>query len=221
MKIGLFGGSFDPIHQGHIRPVLEAVEQVGLDRVLYLPTGRPPHKPDRRLAPALARYAMTELALLEHARLWVSSHELSEAAPTYTVDTVCHFASAHPDDELHLLIGADSFAELRTWVRFREILELARLVVMARPGVEMSAASSTMLASDLAPPDPSARVPSAAGSARDESGASAPRVRLVANTPVETSSTEVRRLLSRGERPPRGWVPEPVIDFAFKYRLYR
>ncbi|HEX2466510.1 MAG TPA: nicotinate-nucleotide adenylyltransferase [Thermoanaerobaculia bacterium] len=201
MKIGLFGGSFDPIHWGHIRPVLEAVEQVGLERVLYLPTGRPPHKPDRRLAPALARYAMTELALLEHDRLWVSSHELSEAAPTYTVDTVRHFAAAYPGDQLHLLIGADSFAELRTWVRFREILDLARLVVLARPGVETHAASSAMLSG--------------------EPGASSPRVRLVANTPVETSSTEVRRLLARGERPPTGWVPEPVIDFALKYRLYR
>ena len=202
MKIGLFGGSFDPIHWGHIRPVLEAVDQLGLERVLYLPTGRPPHKPDRRLAPALARYAMVELALLEHERLWVSSHELSEAAPAYTVETVRHFAAAYPGDELHLLIGADSFAELRTWVRFREILELARLVVLARPGVEMNtAASSAMLAG--------------------EPGASVPRVRLVANTPVETSSTEVRRLLARGERPPPGWVPEPVIDFALKYRLYR
>ena len=202
MKIGLFGGSFDPIHWGHIRPVLEAVDQVGLERVLYLPTGRPPHKPDRRLAPALARYAMTELALLEHDRLWVSSHELSEAAPTYTVDTVRHFAAAYPGDELHLVIGADSFAELRTWVRFREILDLARLVVLARPGVEMNTAASSAMLSG-------------------EPGASAPRVRLVANTPVETSSTEVRRLLARGERPPPGWVPEPVIDFALKYRLYR
>jgi nicotinate-nucleotide adenylyltransferase len=200
VKIGLFGGSFDPIHWGHIRPVLEAVDQVGLDRVLYLPTGRPPHKPDRRLAPALARYAMTELALLEHDRLWVSSHELSEAAPTYTVDTVRHFAGAHPDDEIHLLIGADSFAELRTWVRFREILDLACLVVLARPGVEATAAASTRFAAD---------------------GANAPHVRLVSNTPVEISSTEVRRFLARGERPPRGWVPEPVVDFALKYRLYR
>jgi nicotinate-nucleotide adenylyltransferase len=144
---------------------------------------------------------MTELALLEHDRLWVSSHELSEAAPTYTVDTVRHFAAAYPGDQLHLLIGADSFAELRTWVRFREILDLARLVVLARPGVETHAASSAMLSG--------------------EPGASSPRVRLVANTPVETSSTEVRRLLARGERPPTGWVPEPVIDFALKYRLYR
>jgi nicotinate-nucleotide adenylyltransferase len=179
--------------------VLEAVDQVDLERVMYLPTGRPPHKPDRRRAPALARYAMTELALLEHDRLWVSSHELSEAAPAYTVDTLRHFAETYPGDELHLLIGADSFAELSTWVRFREILDLARLVVLARPGVATAAASSA--------------VSGAPGAVR--------RVLLVANTPVETSSTEVRRLLARGERPPRGWVPEPVIDFALKYRLYR
>jgi nicotinate-nucleotide adenylyltransferase len=192
MKIGLFGGSFDPIHRGHIQPVLEAVEQAGLDRVIYLPTGRPPHKPNRRLAPALARYAMTELALVRHDRLWVSAHELSEAAPTYTVDTLRHFAAAYPGDELHLVIGADSFAELSTWVRFEEILELARLVVLARPGVAAIAAA-----------------------------APAARVQRVDNRPVEVSSTEVRRLLARGERPPAGWVPEPVVDFAFKYRLYQ
>lgn len=200
MKIGLFGGSFDPIHWGHIGPVLEAVEQVGLERVLYLPTGRPPHKPNRQLAPALARYAMTELALLEHDRLWVSGQELSEAAPTYTVDTLRHFKSVGPDDDLHLLVGADSYAELTTWVRFREILELAALVVLARPGV-VAPAEDRALGSERARP--------------------APAIHWVRNQPVEVSSTEVRRILSRGERPPRGWVPEPVIGFALKYRLYR
>ena len=199
MKVGLFGGSFDPIHRGHIQPVLEAVEQAGLDRVIYLPTGRPPHKPNRRLAPALARYAMTEMALLEHDRLWVSAHELSEAAPTYTVDTLRHFAEAYPGDDLHLVIGADSYAELSTWVRFEEILELARLVVLARP----KAAASASLDHEAAAAAPAARV------------------HHIDNRPVEVSSTEVRRLLARGERPPSGWVPEPVVDFAFKYRLYR
>jgi nicotinate-nucleotide adenylyltransferase len=207
MKIGLFGGSFDPIHRGHIQPVLEAVEQAGLDRVIYLPTGRPPHKPNRRLAPALARYAMTEMALLEHDRLWVSAQELSEAAPTYTVDTLRHFVETFPGDDLHLLIGGDSYAELSTWFRFEEILELARLVVLARP----EAASTA-----TAPDGGSAAVPAARAAIT-----AAARVQLIANRPVEVSSTEVRRLLARGERPPSGWVPEPVVDFAFKYRLYR
>ena len=141
---------------------------------------------------------MAELALLGHQRLWVSGHELSEAAPTYTVDTLAHFASEHPQDELHLLIGADSFVELQTWVRFREIVELATLVVLARPGVERAAAVDGALG-----------------------GAASARVHWVRNRPIDVSSTEVRRLLARGERPPREWAPEPVIDFALKYRLYR
>jgi nicotinate-nucleotide adenylyltransferase len=198
MKTALFGGSFDPIHQGHIGPVLEALEQLGLDRVVYLPTGRPPHKPDRRMAPALARYAMTELALLEFDRLQVSGLELSEAAPSYTIDTLLHFRSSCPEDRLHLLIGADSFLELGSWHRCEEILELAEIAVLTRPGVRMPAV------------DPGAAAFPGAG-----------RVRFLANQPVGVSSTEVRRCLARGERPPAGWVPEPVVDFALKYRLYR
>ena len=197
MKLGLFGGSFDPIHNGHIHPVLEAVEELGLERVVYLPTGRPPHKPDRKLAPALARYAMTELAVLHHQHLWVSARELSETGPTYTIDTLLHFRAEHPDDELHLLIGSDSFHELRSWHRWEEILATAKIAVLSRPG-----------ATD--------------DSRREGAGSpSGPRVRFLHNRPLEVSSTEVRRQLARGERPAAGWVPDAVVDFALKYRLYR
>ncbi|HVR28726.1 MAG TPA: nicotinate-nucleotide adenylyltransferase [Thermoanaerobaculia bacterium] len=202
MKIGLFGGSFDPIHWGHIRPVLEALEELGLERVVYLPTGLPPHKPDRRLAPALARYAMTELAVLAFERLWVSGLELSETAPSYTVDTLLHFRREYPGDKLHLLIGADSLQELRSWHRFEEILETADVAVLARPGATLAARRE-----DAGALPPTALVPA--------------RIRLVANRPLDISSTEVRRCLARGERPPAGWVPDPVVDFALKYRLYR
>ena len=143
---------------------------------------------------------MTELALLGQDRLWVSGDELSEAAPTYTVDTLLHFKRLYPEDELHLLIGADSYSELSTWVRFREILELATLVVLARPGAA-AAVERAAAGGDRAQP--------------------APTVHLVRNRPVAVSSTEVRRVLARGERPPLEWVPEAVVDFALKYRLYR
>jgi nicotinate-nucleotide adenylyltransferase len=201
MKIGLFGGSFDPIHWGHVRPVLEAVSTLGLDRVVYLPTGRPPHKPDRRMAPALARYAMTELALLEFDRLQVSAQELSETAPSYTIDTLLHFRSACPSDQLLLLVGADSFVELHSWHRWQEILEIAEIAVLSRPGAGGATAHSSPPAMVMTV-DPK-------------------RVHFVANRLIEVSSTEVRRCLARGERPPAGWVPEPVVDFALKYRLYR
>lgn len=194
MRLGLFGGSFDPIHWGHIRPVLEAAAELELDRVVYLPTGRPPHKPDRRMAPALARYAMTELALLGFDHLHVSGLELSETAPSYTIDTLLHFRDAGRDDELHLLVGGDSFAELRSWHRWRDILEIARVAVLKRP--------------DAAPPHPG-EVPARGG------------VHLLSNQPLAVSSTEVRRCLSLGQRPPAACVPEAVVDFAIKYRLYR
>jgi nicotinate-nucleotide adenylyltransferase len=201
MKVGLFGGSFDPIHWGHVQPVLDAVETLRLDRVVYLPTGRPPHKPDRRMAPALARYAMAELALLHYDQLQVSGQELSEAAPSYTIDTLLHFRSVATGDQLYLLVGADSFVELHSWHRWKEILEIAEIAVLSRPGVE-TADSQPGAPAMVAVGDPT-------------------RVRFVANRPLDVSSTEVRRCLARGERPPQGWVPDPVVDFALKYRLYR
>jgi nicotinate-nucleotide adenylyltransferase len=210
MKLGLFGGSFDPIHWGHVRPVLRAVDELRLDRVVYLPTGRPPHKPDRKLAPALARYAMAELALLEFDCLHVSDRELSEAAPTYTVDTLQYFASAYQDTELHLLVGADAYAELRSWHRWEDILSIASIAVLARPDTTAVGGAGALAGA----------VP--AGEAAGDAARERPvRVRFVANPTLAVSSTEVRRCLARGERPPSGWVPEPVVDFALKYRLYR
>ena len=101
MKIGLFGGSFDPIHRGHVEPVREARRRLGLERVIYLPTATPPHKPRRALAPALARFAMVELALLGEEGLYVSAHELTPERPAYTVETLEHFRRQMPEAELH------------------------------------------------------------------------------------------------------------------------
>jgi nicotinate-nucleotide adenylyltransferase len=201
VKLGLFGGSFDPIHRGHLEPVQAARRELGLDRVVYLPTARPPHKPGRAVAPPLARYAMVELALLAEEGLFASPHELTLERPAYTVETLLHFRDLHPGAALHLLLGADSFAELHLWVRWREILELARLVVLARPGAERE----RLLAQ---PP------PALAAAAPDG-------VVFVDNPPVAVSSTELREAFARGERPPEGTVPELVVKYVKKYGLYR
>src|SRR5947208_4241718 len=102
MKVGLFGGSFDPIHRGHIEPVRKARRALGLDRVIYLPTARPPHKPGGALAPAPARYAMVELALLFEDGLCASAYELTADRPAYTIETLEHFRAELPDAELFL-----------------------------------------------------------------------------------------------------------------------
>lgn len=200
MRLGLFGGSFDPIHRGHLEPVLAACDALGLDRVLYLPTANPPHKPRRAQAPPWARFAMVELALLGHERLFASAHELTLDRPAYTVETLEHFRRELPGADLHLILGGDSFADLPHWVRFREIPELARIVVLARPGWDLAAARL----------DP--EVAALAGSGR---------VTMLDQAPVGISSTRIRSLLAAGEPLPAGAVPELVVRYIAKYDLYR
>ncbi|HEY7213626.1 MAG TPA: nicotinate (nicotinamide) nucleotide adenylyltransferase [Thermoanaerobaculia bacterium] len=200
MKIGLFGGSFDPIHRGHVEPVREARRALGLDRVIYLPTARPPHKPGRVLAPPLARYAMVELALLGEEGLYASPHELTLDRPAFTIETLEHFQSAMPGAELFLLIGGDSLADLHHWVRWREIPRAARLAVLARPGWELDAVALD---------------PEVAALARTD------RVLLLRQPEVDVSSTRLRQLLAVGLPLPPGAVPDLVVRYLHKYALYR
>lgn len=202
MKVGLFGGSFDPIHRGHIDPVQEARRSLGLDRVIYLPTAKPPHKPGRVLAPAHARYTMVELALLGEEGLYASPHELTPGRPAYTIETLEQFRREMPDadTELFLLIGGDSFADLHLWVRFREIPGLARVVVLARPGWDFATVPLDAEVAEMARTD---------------------RVILLRQTPVDVSSTRLRELLAAGLPLPSGAVPELVVRYLQKYDLYR
>lgn len=199
MKLGLFGGSFDPIHRGHIDPVQAARRALGLDRVVYLPTAVPPHKPGRVLAPAHARYAMVEMALLDEEGLYASTFELTLGRPAYTVETLEHFRRALADVELVLIVGGDSYAELDHWVRWKEIPELARLAVLTRPGWTLEESSLS---------------PGLAALAR--SG----KVDFLHQPPVDISSTRLRELFSRGEAPPPETVPESVVRYVQKYDLY-
>ncbi len=202
MKIGLFGGSFDPIHRGHVEPVQRAVGQLGLERVLYLPTAVPPHKRGREFAPALARYAMTELALLDEARLEVSAHELTLGRPAYTADTVEHFAARMPGAALHLLLGADSFRDFGTWVRWLDMLRHVRLVVLARPGTTLGEAIPAL------PPQLQALA---------ERG----EIDWVTDRLVALSSTEIRDAVRSSGEPPAGALAPPVVQYIRKYGLYR
>jgi nicotinate-nucleotide adenylyltransferase len=206
MKLGLFGGSFDPIHEGHLGPVRAARRELGLDRVLYLPTAQPPHKPDRRFAPAWSRFAMVELALLEEAGLFASAFELTPASTAYTVETLRHFRQESPEAELTLLIGADSYRDLATWYRWEEILDLASLAVLARPGVTLQS-------------------PSSGGPASQQTAAETGRVRFVTNRPVAFSSTQIRAALEDRTAAAEALLGEAlhprVLQYIRKYDLYR
>lgn len=206
MRVGLYGGGFDPIHNGHIGPVWEAKRALKLDRVIYLPTACPPHKQDRVFAPAHARYAMVELALLWEAELFASPFELREGEPSYTIDTLRHFGETLPGAELVLLLGSDAFAQLSTWRDWRDILVLAEIAVMMRPGWEPDRVL------DSIPEDLRA-------AAFDEPVGRG--VRFVENRRLAASSTDIRAQLAQGQGLASGLVPSLVLDYIRKYELYQ
>ncbi len=197
LRLGLFGGSFDPIHNGHILPVLAALELLELEVVHYLPTACPPHKPQGAKAPALARNTMVELALLPHRQLVVSDAELDLAGTSYTIDTVEVYRERFPHAELHLLLGVDSFNDLPGWRRFGDLVRLVRFVVLARPGER-----------ELRP-EVCAAVERGQGHV------------LVRHRSVDVSSSDIRRRLARGETVDAKAIPAPVLEYCVKYGLYR
>lgn len=196
MRIGLFGGSFDPIHYGHILPVRAARDELRLDRVVYLPTGRPPHK-GPRVAPAGRRLAMVELALAGEDGFVASDYELDDSRPSYTIDTVDRFRKEQPDDDFVLVVGADSWTQLESWREWRRLLTSVELAVLVRPGWE----------------------PGQLHGERAEA-VHRGRVRFVANQPIDVSSRELRERLRRGEEV-SGEIPDLVLDYIHQHDLYR
>ncbi|APD09444.1 MULTISPECIES: nicotinate-nucleotide adenylyltransferase [Thermus] len=137
MRIGLFGGSFDPIHLGHLLAASEAASALGLDQVLFVVAARPPHKTP--VAPPEARYEMVLLATAEDRRFGASRLELDRPGPSYTVDTLEEARRLFPEDELFFITGADAYRDVLTWKEGHRLHELATLVAVARPGYPLEA----------------------------------------------------------------------------------
>jgi nicotinate-nucleotide adenylyltransferase len=133
VRIGIVGGTFDPIHLGHTALAEWAAECAGLDRVLLVPAGQPPHRGDA-MAPAEDRLEMCRLAAAGRARLEVSDVELRREGPSYTVDTIRELSRETPGAELYLVLGWDAARELRSWHDPDQVLRLARVVIVSRPG---------------------------------------------------------------------------------------
>jgi nicotinate-nucleotide adenylyltransferase len=198
--IGIFGGAFAPFHNGHLRLALEARARLGLSEVRLIPTAHPPHRPDSRVSPA-RRLDWVRLAIRRERGLLADDRELRREGPSYTVDTLSELRAEFPRAALLLLMGADAFAHLHTWHRSSEILGLAHVAVVARPG--------TMLAP--APESTGLLAPCRA----DNSG------QLLSQpfglwTPLELplldiSSTRIRRLLKSGVSV-RGLVPDAILN---------
>lgn len=135
-KIGVFGGSFNPIHNGHLALGKTVCDELGLDQLVFIPAGFPPHKSHEYLAPAEHRYAMVKLAVTCDSRFSVSRLELDAEETTYTVRTLIAFRGMfNDDDQLFFIMGADSLVDLVNWWSFKELVTLCTFVAAARPGI--------------------------------------------------------------------------------------
>lgn len=221
MRLGIFGGTFDPPHLGHLIVAQDAALALALDRVLFVPAGTPPHKRDRPLSPAAARLAMVRAAIARNDRFAVDPWELEQPGPSWTLETLRHLRTQHPDAELWLLIGADQWAEFSTWRGPEEILSLASVGVIRRAGELHSTTEST---------EDTEQQQGGSPSAVDALCAQCPpwlkkeveqgRVLSVNATRIDISSSDVRRRVGVGESI-RYLVPDPVVEIIFREQLYR
>jgi nicotinate-nucleotide adenylyltransferase len=210
-RTAVFGGSFNPIHYGHLLLADEVLEQLGLDRVLFVPAGVPPHKPAATLAAAADRYAMVRLATADHPAFEVSDVELRRPGPSYTVDTLATLAAG--GDELFLLVGSETFLDLLSWRAPRRIAELARLVVVPRVG--------SVFDPEGAPAQKVLRELGAVRFAAVEARAIPPQAVLIVHAvSLPLSSSDLRRR-ARDGRSLAYRVPPAVADYIGSRGLYR
>jgi nicotinate-nucleotide adenylyltransferase len=201
-SLGVFGGTFDPIHLAHLAVAEEAADSMGIERILFVPAGEPPHKPGRAITSAEHRLAMIELAIAGNERFAVERMELDRPGPSYTVDTLealhASRTASGASADLALVLSADTFLDLMSWREPRRVVELARLVVAPRDGYP-----------DAGPDFLARHIPDLADRAVF---LDAPRLRL--------SGSELRRRAAAG-RSLRYLVPDAVAAYIGDHALYR
>ena len=197
MRLGIYGGTFDPVHYGHLLLAEQCRESCRLDEVWFLPAAVPPHKQGVSITAGKDRVAMLELAVAGLPQFKVSTIELDRSGPSYTVDTLADLRSSRPDDELFLLIGADSLDDFPTWREPLRIVELATVVAVnrGRGGVDIQRARSAL---------------------GDEAAA---RIQQVTMPGIDISATDLRQRAATG-RSLRFQTPRAVERYILEHRLY-
>jgi nicotinate-nucleotide adenylyltransferase len=210
VNLGVFGGTFNPVHIAHLRVAEEVREALGLAKVLWIPSADPPHK-HTSIAPATCRLEMVRLATASNPAFETLDLELSRPGPSYTVDTLTQLGEMHPDARLWFLIGADALDEIHTWYRPERLFELASFAVFSRPGTP-----SRPLAKRLGPEV--ARLFRSGPTGLEHPDGH--ELREVTVPQIDVSASDLRRRIARGASV-RYLVPDPVIDYIDKHRLYR
>lgn len=193
-RLGIMGGTFDPIHHGHLVAASEVAARFDLDDVVFVPTGEPWQKHGRRVSPGEDRYLMTVIATASNPRFSVSRCDLDRQGPTYTIDTLHDIQSQHPESELYFITGADALSKIVTWQNWEQLFDMAHFVGVTRPGYTIDEELQR-------------RLPEG-------------RVTLLEIPALAISSTECRRRTEEG-MPVWYLVPDGVVQYIAKRNLYR
>lgn len=191
-RLGIFGGTFNPIHHGHLVAVQESMLEVSLDRVLFVPTHNPPHKPSPKVS-STHRTRMTERALRNNDRMKVSRIELEREGPSYSINTIEALRKKYPDDRFYLMIGGDELVQFTEWKDWESILNQCDLIGMNRPGTDENQSTDHDVMDNT---------------------------RFVDIPEIEISSTLIRNRLQDGQ-PAEFFLPESVHEYIKEHQLYR
>jgi nicotinate-nucleotide adenylyltransferase len=219
-RIGLFGGTFNPIHLGHVQVIREVKAGFGLDKILIIPSALPPHKKLNSVVDAEDRLEMIRLAFSDDPNFEISDVELKRSGPSYTIDTVCHFKSISPENtKLYLIVGLDAFLEIDTWKSYNDLFSLIPFIVMSRTVNEENNAKSqwkslkSYLQSKISKRYTFSSTQSAFIHDKKQP------VFVFNVTPVDISSTIIRKRIKEG-RSINQLVPEIIEDFIKAKGLY-
>ncbi len=215
-RIAFFGGTFDPVHNGHLHIARSLVDIFRLDRFYFLPAFHAPHKPDRVPTSAYHRFAMLSIATQQEPNIVVSTHELDRMEPRYTVDTVPELTKEFANSKLFFVMGADSWMDIRTWRRWQDLLLMTNHIVIARPGFEISQSHVSDVVRKRIKDVRSLDKAQIADLERDSDA-----IYLTDAVIFDTSSTILREDLSDGELERDDDVPVEVANYIEKYELYR
>jgi len=213
--IGLFGGTFDPIHLGHLRAATEVLRRARLSRILFIPSYLPPHKKAGPVASAAARLRMVELACRGQAGFEASSIEVDARGRSYSIQTLRKLRALSPESRLFFILGVDAFLDIGTWRDYHRVLEENFFIVMGRPGFELDRARDVLggtLRESIGP------LVTGAGAARPLPPQT--RIFLLPIRALNVSSTAIRERVRRGEGL-KGLVAPPVEKYILDHQLYK
>ena len=218
-RIGLLGGTFNPIHNGHLGIAAEVAERLHLRKILFIPSGIPPHKDPRKLVSGCHRLAMVRLAVGAFPKFEACDVEVSRPGKSYTVETVRLLQTAYPDDTLFFILGVDAFAQIHTWEKPDLLVSLCRFVVLSRPGHPFSGLPMDGLFASL---DRTALARLDEGKQDTYVVSEGPNrgFYLIRIPPCRISASDIRRRIRRGEEV-RNCLPPQVASYIIKHGIYQ